>query len=115
MLTITERQFAKMGETSFVGRLRRILFESFPDEVRGIPVAQLDAEIIRQARCAEAYGLKSEVSAAVFVSTAWILGPGFEARFEDVQRTLKSTWLTEAQKSTWLQSYCVELLKVLAN
>jgi hypothetical protein len=115
MLTIRKSQFTQMGELSFLERLRSVLRESFPEAVRAIPGAELDAEILRLVHRAEAYGLKSEQSAAIFVTTAWMLGRDFDTRFEDVQTTLKSTGLTQSQKSSWLQSFSLELLKALTN
>jgi len=115
MLVIKKSQFAQMGEVSFVERLRSVLLESFPEQVRAIPATELNAEILRQARRAETYGMTSETSAATFVVTAWMLGLDFDTRFEDVQHTLTSTWLTQDQKSNWLQQFSVKLLEALAH
>jgi hypothetical protein len=115
MFTITESRFTQMGEASFVDRMRSVLLEAFPEQIRAVPSAELSAEILRQARRAEAYGLTSELSAATFVLTAWMLGLDFDTRFEDVQRTLASTWLTQDQKSSWLESFSVKLLQLLTN
>ena len=107
MLIITESQLARMGEASFVARLRRVLMESFPEEIRSIPAAELDAQI-RQAHRAEAYGLKNEVSVATFVATAWMLGPDFDTRFDIAHTTLKSIVAYRSSKSSWLQSFSAE-------
>jgi hypothetical protein len=115
MFVISKSRFAQMGEASFVERVRGVLLEAFPEQVDAIPAAELNAEILRQARRAEAYGLKSEASAATFVITAWMLGLDFDTRFADVHRTLNSTWLTQDQKSSWLESSSVKLLQLLTH
>ena len=57
MLVITDSQLKRMGEASFLDRLRRVLEESFPDRVRTIPGAKVDDEMLRQASRADVYGL----------------------------------------------------------
>jgi hypothetical protein len=115
VLAISNSQFTKMGEASFIERMKEVLLETVPAAVRAIPPAELDAEILRQVHRADTYGLRSEASAAIYVVTAWMLGLDFNTRFEDVHATLGSRWLTQAQKSEWLQSFTVELLKALSS
>jgi hypothetical protein len=115
MIVLTQAQLDTLGEQSFVDRFRALLRETYPEQARTIPARALDDEIRRQVRVAAGYGIVSEQAAAVFLMTAWILGPGFDTKYPAVSTQLKSGRLDEQQKARWLESFTVALLKVLES
>jgi len=113
MFVLKPEQLTVLGERSFAQRFREVLVEAYPARAGRIPPSELEAQILKQARNAEEYGLLSEQPVATFVMTAWLLGPDFDEKIPAVQEQLSSNRLTENEKAEWLERFSVLLLQTL--
>jgi hypothetical protein len=99
--------------TEFASRLALLLKQDF-EEARQFPPEQLQDDITRTVRRAQAYGLATERDAAAFVITAFLLGEEFETDFPAAQQVLTSPVLGGADKAEWLEEWTTQLFKSLA-
>ncbi len=115
MLKIGAEQYAAIGERSFAARMDTLLRRHFPKETAGLERGALDAEVLRQAVVAGRYGLQSEQGVATFILSAWLLGPGFDARIPAITERLADSQLAEAEKAAWLEAFSSALLHALSR
>jgi hypothetical protein len=102
----TLARFAEAERAWFATRVADHLREHFPD-ARSEPA--LPDAVRAQVERAAAFGLHTEHHAALYVTTAWLLGPGFATDFPEASRVLSSATYTDAEKAAWLERW-MELL-----
>lgn len=113
MFTISERQMSQLATETMANRLFDHLMESFPDQVGASDKAELRPAIIEQMELADRYGFETEQQVAIFVTSAWLLGLGFDQRYPAVQECLVQSGLMPGEKAEWLQAFAETMFLTL--
>jgi hypothetical protein len=110
VFTFNASQLQRIGEQSFLMRMREILAEQFPDQRASLASPEFEPTVLTLVERAATYGLGDEQSAATFVLTAWLLGTGFDTDFPGLQELLTQEDLTAHQKCAALEAFAQTLL-----
>jgi hypothetical protein len=113
VFTFNSGQMQRIGEQSFLTRMREILAEQFPDQQAFLASPEFEPTVLALVERAASYGLGDEQSAATFVLTAWLLGAEFDTDFPGLQELLAQEDLTAHQKCAALESFAQTLLEDL--
>lgn len=105
MFTISDQQMSALATETMANRLFEHLLESFPDQVTPGDKAELKPVIIEQMELADRYGFETEQQIAIFVTSAWLLGLGFDQRYPAVQECFVQSGLMPGEKAEWLQAF----------
>jgi hypothetical protein len=108
---IGERQltaFREDAEQRYVASVVAFLKDNVPEAAKDKPEA-LTAFVTAMVNRAKGYGLGTKRDAAIYVTTAYMLGENFEDHFEVAQKVLKSS-LPGPDKAEWLQQATLSLL-----
>lgn len=105
LLSITGQQFRTLGRASFQKRMIGLIREDYPNQAASMTDDALGEEIWRQVERAARYKLGDEQSVAVFVITAWLLGPGFDERIPAMKQVVDSPELSSAGKAKALSDF----------
>lgn len=108
---IGERQltaFREDAERRYVASVATFLKDNVPEAADDKPEV-LNAFVAAMVDKAKGYGLGTKREAAVYVTTAYLLGENFEDHFEVAQKVLKSS-LPGLDKAEWLQQATMTLL-----
>jgi hypothetical protein len=82
-----------------------LIREDYPNQAASMTDDALGEEIWRQVERAARYKLGDEQSVAVFVITAWLLGPGFDERIPAMKQVVDSPELSSAGKAKALSDF----------
>jgi hypothetical protein len=110
VFTFNAGQMQRIGEQSFLTRMREILAEQFPDQQAYLASPEFEPTVLALVDRAATYGLADEQSAATFVLTAWLLGAEFDTDFPGLQQLLAQDDLTALQKCAALERFAQTLL-----
>lgn len=113
MISISQRQWDRLGQGDFASRMVAILREHYPDQTAGFSGEQLASFIPALVTRAAGYGLVDEQSAAVFVLNTWLLGPDFDQRIPALQQILSSTQLSSGTKADALTNFAMTVFHEL--
>lgn len=110
--TITNGQVSVFQDDAEAGYIRSLV-KFLQDEVPGAAgddkeyLAGFTAAMVKKA---VDYGLKTKKDAAVYVTSAYLLGQDFEEQFHDAKKVLTSS-LPGPDKANWLQNATVALIE----
>ncbi len=106
--------FQQDAEGRYEDRVIGHLKKNFSD-ARTEPDAKLRPAVREELAKAISYGLRSETQGATFVTSAWVLGRGFDTSFPAARRVLPSENVSPEDKETWLREWTVEITRRLAG
>ena len=115
MLAFSEEQFDGMALESFLERVIGILAEADPDAESQLRTAEGQRILHEQYEKALHYGLGTELEAAQYILTAWLLGTDFDTRFPAMQEILTHPKLSASQKANGIEQTATMLLELLKS
>ncbi|WP_428034723.1 hypothetical protein [Amphritea sp.] len=104
MLKISELQSKELSEASYLHRMRKYLYDSFP-EARDVPVDDMETAITALTNRAAIYNLTQETDVAAFIVTAWLMGLDFDQKFTVVGNVLANFDLPSYEKTEFLWEF----------
>ncbi len=112
MFIVTDQQLQAFGLALFGDKIKNLLatFESGLSEQAGLEIEKHLSDLVEQAA---GYGLMSEKQVAVFVFASWLLGLGFEQKFQPVRQTLLDEGLSADEKARWLKNWVTMICTVI--
>lgn len=109
-LTLSAAQWQQIGQSSFERRMLQLIREDYPELSAPYSDDDIVRQIRRQAVKAQGYGLHDEQSAAIYVLTAWLLGPDFDTEIPALRQVLNAPELSAASKAQALIDFTTTLL-----
>jgi hypothetical protein len=106
------RAFSRASEERFADRLVNFLQAQFPDALSE-PRGQLKAAIVDQVARARGHGFTTEAQLAIYVTTAWVLGPEFDTRMPPMEEALANPLSTPQDKVAFLELWTKKLFRTL--
>ena len=112
-MIIRESQLGQLATERLLDRIVDILCATHPD-ARPQLISEPGRRVLReQYGKANGYGLSSELDAARYVITAWLLGTDFDTRFPAMQEILRDASLSPERKADSIEGFSVTLLETL--
>jgi len=108
MIVIRDAQMTALStlpEDQFQRSMAEFLRGHFP-EAAAAPAGELTQFVGAQFKKAKSYGLDSQHAAAVYISTAWMMGDGFDDKSPVVQAELSNTSVPAESRAFWLEEWC---------
>jgi hypothetical protein len=103
---------SKAVREGFEDRLVEFLHKQFP-EAKDEPAGELRAAVHEQVERALGYGLQAEQHAAIYLTTAWLLGREFDSEFPAAKDILTSNKMGPDEKAERLAKWTERLFVAL--
>jgi hypothetical protein len=112
MFIITDQQLQLFGEFAFYEKLLS-LFSQIKMPLSSEDENQIQQNLGSLVTQAQSYGLISEKHIAAFIFSSWLMGLGFEQKFQVVKSTLNNPDLSADQKMNWLSAWTQSIFNYL--
>lgn len=112
-MRISQAQLDQLADARFLDRLVGILAESDPGAGEALRTPEGKRILRQQYDKALTYGLVTELDAARYVITAWLLGTDFDTRFPAMREILGEPRLSPSQKAEAIERVSTALLQTL--
>jgi hypothetical protein len=106
-ITMNDSQTTELGK-----RIASFLNNQF-EETKKIPKENFLPVVKQQITKSLTYGFEMESQVATYVTTAWLLGLDFDTEFPAASDVLNSSEYTAEEKANFLESWTIEMFKVL--